>query len=55
MCFVCTNSRYKLIDDQKHDLWEERMNVVYKSGFAFLENDRKQMDGGRISAGTVDS
>ena len=31
------------------------MNAVYKSGFAFLENDREQMDGGRISAGAVDS
>ena len=55
MCFVCTNSCYKLIEDQKHDLWEERMNVVYESGFAFVENDREQMDVGRISARTVDS
>ena len=55
MCFVCTNSCYKLIKDQKQDHWEERMNVVYKSGFAFLENDREQMDGGRISARAVDS
>lgn len=55
MCFVCTNSCYKLIKDQKHDHWEERMNAVYKSGFAFLENDREQMDGGRISARAVDS
>lgn len=55
MCFVCTNGCYKLIKDQKHDHWEERMNVVYKSGFAFLENDREQMDGGRISTRAVDS
>lgn len=55
MCFVCTNSCYKLIKDQKHDHWEERMNAVYKSGFAFVQNDREQMDGGRISARAVDS
>lgn len=55
MSFVCTNSRYKLMKDQKQHHWEERMNVVYKSGFAFLENDREQMDSGRISARAVDS